>query len=149
MAETHTHIWSKKERPNIPQIKETLISAKIGPSLKPFSMDCRKTKIKLITKANQNKEKYHKEPMTTQSEITSHYLQHRETRLTKKRLVQVSHSIGWKDDTSFIVQSWGVVKKSQCNCGFCSTLHRKIVLKLRVETPYKVPFTKLTLCSKP
>ena len=32
-----------------------------------FSIECRKTKTKVITMANQNKGKYHKEPMRTQS----------------------------------------------------------------------------------
>ena len=35
-----------------------------------FSIECCKTKTKVITPANQNKEKYHKEPMRTQSKYT-------------------------------------------------------------------------------
>ena len=35
--------------------------------LEQFSIECRKTKTKVITTANQNKGKYHKEPMRTQS----------------------------------------------------------------------------------
>ena len=36
--------------------------------LERFSIECRKTKTKVITTANQNKGKYHKEPIRTQSE---------------------------------------------------------------------------------
>ena len=35
-----------------------------------FWIECRKTKTKVITTANQNKGKYHKEPMRTQSKHT-------------------------------------------------------------------------------
>ena len=43
-----------------------LILVCIG-TLERFSIECRKTKTKVITTANQNKGKYHKEPMRTQS----------------------------------------------------------------------------------
>ena len=36
-------------------------------SLESFSIECRKTKTKIITTANQNKGKYSKEPIRTQS----------------------------------------------------------------------------------
>ena len=36
-------------------------------SIKRFSTECRKTKTKVMTTANQNKGKYNKEPMRTQS----------------------------------------------------------------------------------
>ena len=39
-------------------------------SLEQFSIECRKTKTKVITTANQNKDKYHNEPMRTQSKYT-------------------------------------------------------------------------------
>ena len=35
--------------------------------IEQFSIECRKTKTKVITTANQNKDKYHNEPMRTQS----------------------------------------------------------------------------------
>ena len=35
--------------------------------LEQFSIECRKTKTKVIISANQNKDKYHNEPMRTQS----------------------------------------------------------------------------------
>ena len=35
--------------------------------LEHFSIECRKTKTKVITMANQNKGKFHKKPMRTQS----------------------------------------------------------------------------------
>ena len=48
-------------------IGDSMISFK---SLEQFSIECRKTKTKVITTANQNKDKYHKEPMRTQSKYT-------------------------------------------------------------------------------
>ena len=38
--------------------------------LEQFSIECGKTKTKVITTANQNKDKYHNEPMRTQSKYT-------------------------------------------------------------------------------
>ena len=40
--------------------------------LEQFSIECRKTKTKVITTANQNKDKYHNEPVRTQSKIHVH-----------------------------------------------------------------------------
>ena len=36
-------------------------------TIERFSIECHKTETKVITTANQNKDKYHKEPMRTQS----------------------------------------------------------------------------------
>ena len=40
---------------------------KSNAKLERFSIECRKTKTKVITTGNQNKGKYHKEPIRTQS----------------------------------------------------------------------------------
>ena len=40
---------------------------KVKARLEQFSIECRKSKTKVITTANQNKDKYHNEPMRTQS----------------------------------------------------------------------------------
>ena len=60
--------------------------------LEQFSIECRKTKTKVITTANQNEDKYHKEPMRTQSKYTG--LKRGKTRVTKSRLVLVLRLIG-------------------------------------------------------
>ena len=53
------HTWDKKKCP--------LNKVLMGGEIKRFSIECRKTKTKEITMANQNKGKYHKGPVRTQS----------------------------------------------------------------------------------
>ena len=53
-----------------------------------LSIKCRKTKTNFITTANQDKAKYHKKPMRTQSNVACKWPQVRElTRVIKSRLV--------------------------------------------------------------
>ena len=49
------------------KIKDTLLIQELQHALERFSIDCRKTKTKVITTANQNKGKCSKEPIKTQS----------------------------------------------------------------------------------
>ena len=91
--------------------------------LEHFSIECRKTKTKVITTANQNKDKYHKEPMRTQSK----YMKSGKTRVTKSRLVLVLLLIGWEGGVKFTDQSESVVKQNQCNPGILSTLSWKLL----------------------
>ena len=51
-------------------IKTILLTRIIPWIIERFSIECRKTKTKVITTANQNKDKYHKEPIRTQSKYT-------------------------------------------------------------------------------
>ena len=50
-------------------------------------IDCRTTKPKVITAANQYKGKYHKQPIRIQSKVGANYRKRGKTRVTKSRLV--------------------------------------------------------------
>ena len=71
------------------EIKETSFSKFI----ERFSIECRNNKTKGITTANQNKGKYHKEPIRPKVN-TCNGLKHEKTRVTKSLLVLVLHLIG-------------------------------------------------------
>ena len=73
-----------------------------------FSIECGKTKTKLTTTANEQKEKYR--------------LKRGKARVTKSWLMLVLHLIGWGSGASFEDQSQSKVKQNQCNPGLLLTL---------------------------
>ena len=92
--------------------------------LQSFSIDCRKTKSKLITTVNQKKENTFKA-----NEISNrpNCLKRGKTRATKSWLVLVYHVIAWENDASFLDQSQSEVKQKQCSARLHSTLIRKLL----------------------
>ena len=68
-----------------------------------FSIEWRKTKTKVITNANKNNGKYHKDSMRTQSKYMQTTSTERgKTQVTKSRLVLVLLLIGWEGSASFL-----------------------------------------------
>ena len=80
-----------------------------------FSIECGETKTKVITTANEQKEKYR--------------LKRRETRVTKSWLMLVLHLIGWGSGASFVDQSQNKVKQNQCNPGLLLTLSKMSLMR--------------------
>ena len=90
-----------------------------------FSIECHKTKTKIITTTNQKeytskRQWEHKEPNCPKRG---------KTRATKSWL----RPTGWEDDASFLDQSQSEVKQNQCNPRLISTLNWKL-LCLEKET---------------
>ena len=61
------HVLQTKEISNLAVFLFIMSLQVVTNSLEQFSIECRKTKTKVITTANQNKDKYQNEPMRTQS----------------------------------------------------------------------------------
>ena len=80
-----------------------------------FSIECGKTKTKLTTTANEQKEKYR--------------LKRRETWVTKSWLMLVLHLSGWGSGASFVDQSQKKVKQNQCNPGLLLTLTKMSLMR--------------------
>ena len=97
-----------------------------NPTIELFSIDCRKTKTKVIPTANQKKEKYPREPMRTQSKTDPNALS------AGKR---GRPSLDWfwfcillveREGASFMDQSPHEVKQKQSNPELVSTLNGKL-----------------------
>ena len=95
-----------------------------------FSIECHKTKTKVITLTNHNtrKQRKHNEPIWTQKQIHVASAKRGKTRATKSRLVLILHLIEeYWDGASFFkraVTDRGI-KQNQSNPGILSTLNWK------------------------
>ena len=77
------------------EINDALVS--VTCTVERFSIEGCKTKTKVITSANQNEERYHKEPLRSELRLnTCNQPEAWETWETKSRLVLVLHLIGWE-----------------------------------------------------
>ena len=96
--------------------------------LERFSTECRKTKNQSKNSDNQNKEKYHKEPMRTQRKRmhVNGGLKRGKTRVIKSRLALVLHLIGskWRDvsQTNHRAKNKNKTKLMQCRITFDTLL---------------------------
>ena len=83
-----------------------------------FSIECGKTKTKLTTTANEQKEKYR----LKRGKARESAGKRGKARVTKSWLMLVLHLIGWGSGASFEDQSQSKVKQNQCNPGLLLTL---------------------------
>ena len=81
----------------------TIPCSRPATSIEPFTIEYCENNQKVITTANQRKEKYHKEPMETENKANC--LKRGKTLVTRSWLVQGLHLIGVKRGAGFLVQS--------------------------------------------
>ena len=110
---------------NLPQLEPSLFS--LGFLLEQFSIECRKTKTKVITLANQKGRRAIHCPIKTRS----NYTKTREACVSKSRLVVVLLLIGRVSGAIFLSQSPSVQMQNQSKRKSVSTLkwNRSIILQ--------------------